>query len=111
MGNSKKSKTERRGFPRVMAPVFFRVPKIHGSKQRVSNLSLVGVRIYSDERLEVGERLELEFFLPDGTTVEASGRVVWTRDMPEGAEAVYDVGLEFIGLSENAVKKLKTVLK
>ncbi len=94
-----------------MAPVFYRIPRILTAKRRVSNLSLMGVRIYSDEMINVGERLELEFFLPDGKTEEAIGRVVWIKEMPEGAEAMYDVGVEFIGLSEDAVKKLKTVLK
>ena len=111
MNASGKSSVEKRRFPRVMAPVFYRMPRILTGKRRVSNLSLVGVRIYSDERLDVGERLELEFFLPEGTTVEALGRVVWIKEMPPREEAVYDVGLEFVELSEDAIKKIKTVLK
>lgn len=95
----------------MMAPALYRVPRIRTAKRPVSNLSLVGVRIYSDEWLDVGERLELEFFLPEGTTVETLGRVVWIKEMPKEAEAMYDLGLEFIGLSEDAIKKLKTVLK
>ena len=91
--------------------MFYRAQKISAEKQRVSNLSLVGVRIYSDERLNVGGRLELEFFLPDGSTVEARAKVAWIKEMPEGAEAVYDVGMEFVELREEAIKKLKTVLK
>ena len=106
-----RNKTDRRRFPRVMAPVFYRAQKISAEKQRVSNLSLVGVRIYSDERLNVGERLELEVFLPDASTVEARAKVAWIKEMPEGAEAVYDVGMEFVELREEAIKKLKTVLK
>jgi hypothetical protein len=111
MGESDKSHTEKRRFPRVVAPALYRIPRIRTAKRHVSNLSLVGVRIYSDEWLDVGERLELEFFLPEGTTVDAIGRVVWIKEMPEGEEALYDLGLEFIGLSEDAVKKLKRVLK
>ena len=91
--------------------MFYRAQKISAEKQRVSNLSLVGVRIYSDERLNVGERLELEFFLPDASTVEARAKVAWIKEMPEGAEAVYDVGMEFVELGEDATEKLKTVLK
>jgi hypothetical protein len=104
-------KIERRRFPRVMTPVFYRVPRILTAKHPVLNLSLVGVRIYSDERLDVGERLDLEFFLPEGTTVEAMGRVVWIKEMSPGEEALYDVGLEFVELSEDTLEKLKTVLK
>jgi hypothetical protein len=94
-----------------MVPVSYRTPKIRTAKRRVSNLSLGGVRIYSDERLNVGERLELEFFLPDGQSVEAIGKVVWMREMPPDAEAVFDIGMEFMELGEAAIKKLKTVLK
>ena len=95
----------------MMAPVFYRATRIISPKRRVSDLSLGGVRIYSDEGLAVGGQLELEFFLPDGTTVEARAKVAWLKEMPEGAEAVYDVGMEFVELSEGAVKKLKTILK
>ena len=111
MGNRAKSKTERRRYPRVMAPVFYRDAKSRRTKRRISNLSLGGVRIFSDERLEAGEKLALEFFLPDGSTVKAVTRVVWVKEMPEDAEAVYDVGMEFLELSESDTDKLKKVLK
>jgi c-di-GMP-binding flagellar brake protein YcgR len=111
MGKSDKPKTEKRKYPRVVTPVFYKTPDILGPKRRVSDLSLGGVRIYSDERLEVGGRLELKFFLPDGSTVKAAAKVVWIKEMPEGTEAVYDVGMEFVELSEAATEKLKAVLK
>ncbi len=111
MRESDKSSKEKRRFPRVMAPVFFREPRVFTKKQRVSNLSLGGVRIYSDQRLYVGERLDLEFFLPDGATVKAKTKVVWIKEMPPESDAGYDVGMAFVGLSEGAAEKLKAVLK
>ena len=111
MGNSEKSNSEKRRYPRVIAPVFFRAPKHSSPKRRVSDLSLGGVRIYSDEQLDVGERLELEFFLPDGQTIKAMAKVAWIKDMPEEADALYDVGMEFVEMSESATEKLKKVLK
>ena len=93
-----------------MAPVQCRASRILTKKQKVSNLSLVGVRIYSNERLYVGERFELEFFLPDGSIVEAKAKVVWIKEIPPGSEAVYDVGMEFVELEEAKIEKLKTVL-
>jgi c-di-GMP-binding flagellar brake protein YcgR len=111
MGKSDKSKTERRQFRRVMAPVFYTATKQISPKRRVSDLSLGGVRIYSDEWLDVGGRLELEFMLPDGSTVKAMAKVTWIKEMPEGEEAMYDVGMEFMELSATATEKLKTVLK
>lgn len=102
---------ERRRFPRVMGPVFFRAPRISAKRRSVSNLSLGGVRIYCDERVDIGQSLELEFFLPNGTTVEVMARVVWVKKLPAESEALYDVGLEFMDLSENVVEELRTVLK
>jgi len=94
-----------------MAPVLFRGKRIFNEKRKVSNISLGGIRVFSDEWLNVGERLELEFFLPDGSTVDAAAKVVWIKEMPPGSEAVYDVGLEFVELGESAREKLKSVLK
>lgn len=110
MRKSGKFKTERRRFPRVMAPVFYRAPRILTKKRRVSNISVAGVRIYSDEYLKEGERLELKFFLPSGLTFEAIARVAWIKELPPGSEVVYDVGLEFLDLSDKMVKELKGVL-
>jgi hypothetical protein len=106
-----KPKTERRLFPRVMAPVFYRPVPTRASKQRVSNLSLGGVRIYSDERFYVGQKLELEFFFPNGSIIKATAGVVWTKELPPGSEAIFDVGMEFTELSEEARKELEGVLK
>ncbi len=111
MGELDKSKTERRRFPRIVVPVLYRMPRIFGAKKRVSNLSLGGARIYSDTQLKVGQNLELELFLPDGSTAEALARVVWIKEMPEGAEAYYDVGLEFLDLSKKTKEQLDTILK
>lgn len=111
MGKSNKPLKERRRFPRVVVPVLYDLPRIFGAKRRVSDLSLGGARIYSDTRLKVGQRLELEFFLPDGSTAEAVARIVWIKEMPEGAEALYDVGLEFLDLSKTTKEQLDAVLK
>jgi len=94
-----------------MAPIFYRTPRIFSRKRRIANISLGGVRIYSDEDLKVGKRLELEFFLPDGNSIRALARVVWTETLPSDADAVYDIGLEFIELSEVAMNELKKVLE
>lgn len=99
-----------------MAPVLWREagerPEGRQPKrQRISNISLGGVRIYSDERLEVGQELNLEFFLPAGTSIEARARVIWFRELPPGEPGVFDVGLKFLALSKKATKELTTLLK
>jgi hypothetical protein len=105
------ARIERRRFPRVMTPVFYRTIKLLAEERQVGNLSLRGVRIYSDDRLDVGQTLELEFFFPNEITVKVTGRVVWIKSQQPGSAGVYDVGMEFINLSEAALRELETVLK
>jgi len=95
----------------VMAPIFYRSPRLLSPKRRVSNISSGGVRIYSDEQFMVGKRLEIEFFLPKGFSVTAIARVIWIDELPPDSDSLYDVGLEFINLPPHAMKELEAVLK
>jgi hypothetical protein len=74
------------------------------------DISLGGVRIYSDEALRVGELFKLEFFLPDVPPVTYTAEVVWTESLPDGSPARYDVGLKFIQLEPDALRLLLQVL-
>jgi len=76
----------------------------------VQNLSLGGVRICSDQDLDIGQTLELELFLPNGITIEAAARVVWIKTQQPGSKGLYDVGMEFTNLSEVALMELDSVL-
>ena len=74
------------------------------------DISLGGVRIFSDDALRIGELFKLEFFLPDVAPVTYTAEVVWIETMPEGAPARYDVGLKFIQLEPDALRLLLHVL-
>jgi hypothetical protein len=74
------------------------------------DLSLGGVRIFSDERLKIAELLKLEFFIGDGDPVTYTAEVVWIEPLPEGAAAKFDVGLKFLDLEPAALKLLVSVL-
>ncbi len=111
MSDADKSKKERRRFPRLTPPVYYRVAKSEDLRQRVSNISLGGVRIYSDERFEIDQKLELELFFPNGFSGKGLARVVWIKELPPGSGAVYDVGLEFLELPEEAIKELMVAQK
>ena len=110
MSESDKSDFDKRRFPRVKAPVLWRPIRVLGPKRRISNISLAGVRIYSDEHLKEGDQLEIELFLPNGQTVIATARVVWIRRLTPDKDARFDVGLEFTSLPDNATQELKYVL-
>jgi c-di-GMP-binding flagellar brake protein YcgR len=94
-----------------MAPVLYHIARKPAKRQRVSNLSLGGVRIFSDERLDIGQEVDLDFFLPSGAAIEARARVVWIKELPPGSKGVYDVGLEFVKLSKRAREELSSVLR
>lgn len=91
--------------------VYCRIGKSQPLRQRVSNISLGGVRLYSDQRLDVGEEVELELYFPSGFSDIGRARVVWINELPPNSGASYDVGLEFLELPDDAIRELKETLK
>jgi hypothetical protein len=78
---------------------------------QATNISLAGVRIYSNKPLKKGQALEIELLLPSGNSLKAIVRVVWIAALPPGSEAVYDVGLEFLNIADDVIPKLQFVLE
>ena len=78
------------------------------------DVSLGGVRIYSDEQLKIGELLKMEFFTKDSPPLTYTAEVVWIEPLqgPAGAAppARFDVGLKFLYLEPSALKALLRVL-
>ena len=107
----KKPKFDRRRFPRVKAPVYYRPASVFGMSSQASNISLAGVRIYSNKPFKKGQALEIELLLPSGNSLKATVKVVWISALPPGSEAVYDVGLEFIKIADDVIPKLQFVLE
>lgn len=103
-------KSERRRFPRLKAPVLFRAAKKDGKERPTYNLGLGGVRIHSNRYLKKGKQLEIELCFSKGNSVIATVQVVWITVLPEGSDAAFDVGLEFIDLPPDAINELKEVL-
>ncbi|NOK32143.1 PilZ domain-containing protein [Corallococcus exercitus] len=105
------SHIDRRAFPRIHAPLYSRPARMKvGDKKQVLDVSLGGARIYSDEPQDVGSRLDLELFLPDGSSLECTARIVWAIKLPKDAVARFEVGLSFIDVPEPVLAQLKTVL-
>lgn len=101
----------RRRFPRVKAPVFFQTPRLRDEQRPVLDVSLGGLRVYSDEPFEVGERIQIELLLPpDGFEVSALTRVAWVRRLAADAPAVYDVGFELLIVDGDGLKHLGRAL-
>ncbi|WAS83052.1 MULTISPECIES: PilZ domain-containing protein [unclassified Corallococcus] len=105
------SPIDRRAFPRIHAPLYSRPARMKvGDKKQVLDVSLGGARIYSDEPQDVGSRLDLELFLPDGSSLECTARIVWAIKLPKDAVARFEVGLSFLDVPEPVLARLKTVL-
>jgi hypothetical protein len=108
---SEKSIEERRRFPRIKAPIFCRPAGFLTPRKKLGNISLGGLRIFSDQFHKPEKRMEIEIFLPDNLTMVELVRVVWIKELPPGSEAFYDIGVEFIRLApENAIR-LQAVLE
>ena len=111
MNEEDKSYKDRRKFPRLSSHVYYRIGKSQSLRQRVSNISLGGVRIYSDDRLEIDEEVELELHFPSGYFGMGTARVRWINALPPESGVSYDVGLEFVEFPEEAIAELKKILE
>jgi len=92
----------RRRYPRLAAPVFFRPagPAFLHHKRATIDISLGGLRVYSDDDLKVGTPLEIDLLLDETTTARCWVRIAWIDRLPASAGAAFDVGLEFTDIAE-----------
>jgi hypothetical protein len=80
-------------------------------KLRTVNMSLGGARVYSDDRLKLGTKLQLELLAGPDSTVQVLARVVWIDELGDGGPARYDVGLEFLDVPEEMTSRLAAILQ
>ncbi|MBS2022792.1 MAG: PilZ domain-containing protein [Deltaproteobacteria bacterium] len=108
--------SDRRKFPRLKAPVLCRPAGLllrlfaPSQERRAIDISLGGMRIFSDDPVKQGQRLELELFLPSGPNVVCKAEVAWVEELPKDAPARYDVGIRFTELREQDKARLGEVL-
>ena len=102
---------DRREFPRVNAPVYCRpVGKPLFGKRKAQDISMGGLRLYSDDLVAPGERLELELFLGDKGGVVCTVEVVWADELGPDAAARYDIGVKFVQIAAQDREKLSGIL-
>ncbi len=119
---SEASSYERRRHPRVSASIDVRIstieperdpwtgrPFFRASQERCANVSRGGAFVRTGEEFTPGRRLLVEMQLPDGTPLEAIGRVAWTKRVIGGEEDEegVGVGVEFIGGSPEQLARLE----
>ena len=110
-GSSATPAAERREFPRLKRPVFYRVPSIFDRWGKIHDVSLGGCRIYSDKKLKPGRELILEVLMPDQSTLRARAQVRWAAKAPEDVEARFEVGLQFYAMPEGSLEALQLYLE
>lgn len=109
--------TERRRYKRLNAPMYCRPlgRSMTGSQETprlaVEDISLGGVRVYSDDRHTAGDRLELELWLPDGESITLDTTVVWVDALEGQTPARFEIGLKFIDVKTSDLERLEAVLK
>jgi hypothetical protein len=81
-----------------------------GVPRRVNDVSLGGIRSYSDEECEPGMRLELELLFPDGDSATILAEVAWAEVIPGGFPARFDVGMRFLDASPDDLARVARVL-
>ena len=74
------------------------------------DLSLGGVRIYSDQRFSKGELLTLELMTVEMTAGTFTAEVVWIDELPAGSPALFDVGLRFRSVDPTQFQALERML-
>src|SRR4051812_37550911 len=106
---------ERRRFKRLHAPVLCRPLGAtlvdDGDKRKVQDISLGGVCVYTDDKHQVGEHLELELFLPSGETLVLDTLIVWIDPLDAKAPAKFEIGLQYVDIAEADRARIEAVLR
>jgi c-di-GMP-binding flagellar brake protein YcgR len=105
--------SDRRRFPRVDADVVYRpagLSLVHHHRN-TQDISLGGMRVFSDEEFRIGSRLDLDILLADGSAVRCWAQVVWILKLKPHAPAGYDVGLKFMDMTPQDLQRLAAVLR
>jgi hypothetical protein len=103
---------ERRQYRRIQAHCYCRpagVPFLARHHEAI-DVSLGGVRIYSDEEYARGALLKMELFAEGHDSITYTAEVVWIESLPKGSPALYDVGLRFVDLRPEALVLLSSLL-
>jgi hypothetical protein len=90
---------DRRRFPRLNVPVYYRPARLLSPRKPAQDVSRGGIRVYTDDPLELGTRLEIELFLAEGESLTIDVRVAWVRELSH-QDTRFEAGLEFLAMDE-----------
>ncbi len=75
---------DRRRFRRVKTPILFQSIHFSLQRKRIIDVGLGGIRIFTDKKLKVGKKLDIELLVPDKFGIKCTVEVVWIDALPEG---------------------------
>jgi len=107
------SRPDRERFPRVQAPLFHRPVTWFaiGMYRRSAPPTHGGFRAYTDEKQKRGTLLEVEIFLPERSgSVTVVAEIAWVEALPEGSPARFEVGMQYVKVNPDDLKRLEPVL-
>ena len=84
-------------------------PFFRSSQETCSNVSRGGAFVHTPEPFAPGRRILIEIELPDGSPVEAIGRVAWTKRVlaPRERDRDAGVGIEIVGGAPDQLSALE----
>ena len=85
------------------------VPTLWGSDELSETVSVGGVFVRTLDPPAKGRRVLVQIHLPSGESVEAEGRVAWTR-VPLGGAKEPGVGIEFVAPGREAQRALSRLV-
>jgi hypothetical protein len=106
------AKPDRRKYRRIQAPVLVRPASLRSRvvARPVNDISLGGLRIYSDVSLAVGHRQEIELLFADGGSATLTVEVAWIETLPPGSPALFETGLQLVQVREEDLTRIARVL-
>jgi len=103
--------SNRRRHARIKAPIACHSKRLESEHPQSLDISLSGIRVYSDNALHAGEELEIQLDLPDKQRVQCRATVMWVKSLAEKDLARYEVGLQFVDLSADHLLMLAYQIK
>lgn len=91
--------------------MLWRSPGLAAKFSRTVNVSMGGARVFSDDPMKIGAKVNLELLPDPDISVQVLARVAWIDELGEGAPARFDVGLEFLDVPEEMVSRLAAILQ
>jgi c-di-GMP-binding flagellar brake protein YcgR len=95
---------ERRRYVRIGTPVLIQFPNPESMKTERSftqDVSESGMRFPTPVKLAIGQELPLSLELPfSDATFQATGDVIWIREISRHGEPQYEVGVRFVWIED-----------